>query len=81
MSGLPRPAHLFTFRYDRTDGPGSWWSAVYEVRCEQPVESAAGGGRLARLPHRRRSWPTASREWEWVPDGLEAYRRLQRGSA
>jgi isopentenyldiphosphate isomerase len=76
VRGLPRPVRLFTFRYDDAGGRGSWWSAVYEVRCEQPVrpqaEEIAWHGFLteeelaARLP-----------QWEWVPDGLEAYRRLQ----
>ncbi|CAM5505302.1 NUDIX domain-containing protein OS=Streptomyces tendae OX=1932 GN=GUR47_33905 PE=3 SV=1 [Streptomyces tendae] len=36
VSGLPRPEYLFKFLYD--DGAGhTWWSAVYEVRCELPV--------------------------------------------
>ena len=74
VSGLPRPAFLFKFLYD--DGAGrSWWSAVYEVRCDLPVspqvEEIAWHAFLApdelarRLP-----------EWEWTPDGLAAYERL-----
>lgn len=40
VSGLPRPEYLFKFLYD--DGAGrTWWSAVYEVRCEQPVRPQA----------------------------------------
>jgi isopentenyldiphosphate isomerase len=76
VRGLPRPAHLFTFLYEQADGTGKWWSAVYEVRCERPVdpqpEEVAWHTFLteeelaARLP-----------QWDWVPDGLEAYRRLQ----
>ncbi|MFF9818871.1 NUDIX hydrolase [Streptomyces sp. NPDC014006] len=74
VTGLPRPTYLFKFLYD--DGAGqSWWSAVYEVRCELPVRPQAEEvawhtfltedelrGRLA--------------EWEWVPDGMAAYERL-----
>ena len=75
VSGLPRPHFLFKFLYD--DGAGhTWWSAVYEVRCDLPVSpqveevawhdflpEAEVEGRLA--------------EWEWVPDGLAAYERLR----
>jgi len=75
VSGLPSPRFLFKFLYD--DGAGrTWWSAVYEVRCELPVSpqveevawhdflpEAEVEGRLA--------------EWEWVPDGLAAYERLR----
>ncbi|MFF4313688.1 NUDIX hydrolase [Streptomyces sp. NPDC001507] len=75
VSGLPRPAFLFKFLYD--DGAGqSWWSAVYEVRCELPVrpqvEEVAWHGFLTEEE-------LASRlgEWEWVPDGLAAWGRLQ----
>jgi isopentenyldiphosphate isomerase len=74
VTGLPQPEFLFKFLYD--DGNGhSWWSAVYEVRCDLPVhpqpEEVAWHTFLtddelrARLP-----------EWEWVPDGLAAYERL-----
>ncbi|MER6270525.1 NUDIX domain-containing protein [Streptomyces sp900105755] len=75
VSGLPRPAFLFKFLYD--DGAGqSWWSAVYEVRCELPVrpqveevawhDFLTEGELVSRLG-----------EWEWVPDGLAAWGRLQ----
>ncbi|GGJ02065.1 NUDIX hydrolase [Streptomyces brasiliensis] len=75
VSGLPRPVFRFKFLYD--DGAaGSWWSAVYEVRCELPVrpqvEEVAWHDFLtddeltARLG-----------EWAWVPDGLAAYERLR----
>ncbi|MYS21944.1 Isopentenyldiphosphate isomerase [Streptomyces sp. DvalAA-14] len=73
VSGLPQPEPLFRFLYE--DGPRSWWSTVYQVRCEMPVspqpEEVAWHTFLtedelaARLP-----------DWEWVPDGLAAYRRL-----
>ncbi|MFI9613940.1 NUDIX hydrolase [Streptomyces sp. NPDC052023] len=75
VSGLSRPTFLFKFRYD--DGAGlSWWSAVYEVRCELPVspqaEEVAWHDFLAEEEVRRRLGA-----WEWVPDGLAAYHRLE----
>ncbi|MFF7332127.1 NUDIX hydrolase [Streptomyces sp. NPDC090306] len=75
VSGLPRPEFLFKFLYDDGDGR-SWWSAVYEVRCELPVDPQA----------EEVAWhdflPEAEVEarlddWEWVPDGLDAYERLK----
>ncbi|MGW4908337.1 NUDIX hydrolase [Streptomyces sp. NPDC004270] len=75
VSGLTRPTYLFKFRYD--DGAGhSWWSAVYEVRCELPVrpqvEEVAWHDFLTEEE-------LASRlgEWEWVPDGLAAWEKLR----
>ncbi|GGR78657.1 putative Nudix hydrolase [Streptomyces humidus] len=75
VSGLPRPEFLFKFLYD--GGPaGSWWSAVYEVRCELPVrpqaEEVAWHAFLSEEEVERRL-----SVWEWVPDGLAAYRRLK----
>lgn len=75
VSGLPRPRHLFTFLYG--DGAGrSWWSAVYEVRCDLPVrpqvEEVAWHAFLPEDELERRL-----PEWEWVPDGLAAYERLR----
>ncbi|MFG3171013.1 NUDIX hydrolase [Streptomyces sp. NPDC048200] len=75
VSGLPRPTPLFRFLYD--DGAGrTWWSAVYEVRCDLPVdpqvEEVAWHDFLtdeeveARLA-----------DWTWVPDGLAAHERLR----
>ncbi|AVV43532.1 NUDIX domain-containing protein [Streptomyces sp. ID05-04B] len=74
VSGLPRPEYLFTFLYE--DGAaGSWWSAVYEVRCELPVtpqaEEVAWHDFLPEEEVERRL-----SVWEWVPDGLAAYERL-----
>ncbi|MEV6314899.1 NUDIX domain-containing protein [Streptomyces sp. NPDC051776] len=74
VCGLPRPVPLFKFLYE---APGrSWWSYVHEVRITGPVDPQAEevawhafltDEELAeRLP-----------QWSWVPDGLEAYRRLQ----
>ncbi|GAA2437726.1 NUDIX hydrolase [Streptomyces glaucus] len=75
VTGLPRPGHLFTFLYD--GGPGrTWWSAVYEVRCDLPVrpqpEEVAWHAFLPE-PELERRLP----QWEWVPDGLAAYERLR----
>ncbi|MEU7473196.1 NUDIX domain-containing protein [Streptomyces sp. NPDC044984] len=75
VSGLPRPEYVFTFLYD--DGAGrSWWSAVYEVRCDRPVrpqaEEVAWWDFLSEAELERRLG-----EWEWTPDGLAAYERLR----
>ena len=75
VCGLPQPRHLFTFLYD--DGSGrTWWSAVYEVRCELPVrpqvEEVAWHDFLSDAEVERRLT-----DWEWVPDGLAAYERLK----
>ncbi|MFD8390059.1 NUDIX hydrolase [Streptomyces sp. NPDC059680] len=75
VTGLPRPAYLFKFLYD--DGAGkSWWSAVYEVRCELPVrpqeEEVQWHDFLPEEEVERRLG-----DWEWVPDGLAAYERLR----
>ncbi|WP_112470404.1 NUDIX hydrolase [Streptomyces triticisoli] len=75
VTGLPRPEYLFKFLYD--DGAGhTWWSAVYQVRCDLPVrpqaEEVAWYGFLSEDEVERRL-----REWEWVPDGLAACERLK----
>lgn len=75
VSGLPRPVPLFKFLYDNGSGQ-SWWSAVYEVRCELPVDPQVEEVAWHRfLPEdeveRRLS------DWTWVPDGLAAYERLR----
>ncbi|MEV5959308.1 NUDIX domain-containing protein [Streptomyces sp. NPDC051987] len=75
VSGLPRPTFLFKFLYDGGAGR-SWWSAVYEVRCELPVrpqvEEVAWHDFLT-------DEEVVSRlgEWEWVPDGVAAWERLR----
>ncbi|WP_246211512.1 NUDIX hydrolase [Phytoactinopolyspora alkaliphila] len=76
VSGLPKPVPLFRFLFD--DGAGRrWWSAVYEVQCDVPVrpqaEEIAWSAFLTEDELQRRL-----DEWPWVPDGLEAYSRLQR---
>ncbi|MEV0321825.1 NUDIX hydrolase [Streptomyces sp. NPDC050658] len=72
---LPRPTPLFKFLYD--DGAGhTWWSYLYEVVCEEPVspqvEEVAWHTFLTEDELERRL-----DEWEWVPDGLDAYHRLR----
>ncbi|MEU6260123.1 NUDIX domain-containing protein [Streptomyces sp. NPDC047043] len=72
VRGLPSPHFLFKFLYD--DGAGqTWWSAVYEVRCDLPVspqvEEVAWHDFLPEAEVERRL-----AEWEWVPDGVAAYR-------
>lgn len=70
---LPQPTPLFRFLYETERW--AWWSAVYEVRCTQPV--APQESEVA--------WHTfltddelhaALTRWEWVPDGLAAYKEL-----
>ncbi|MGP4001455.1 NUDIX hydrolase [Streptomyces sp. 8N706] len=74
VSGLPRPVPLFRFLYGTPEH--SWWSSVHEVRCVLPVdpqvEEVAWHTFLTDEELERRL-----PEWEWVPDGLEAYRRLR----
>ncbi|MGW1886257.1 NUDIX hydrolase [Streptomyces sp. NPDC001970] len=79
--GLPRPVPLFAFLYE---APASdpeqiwqtWWSAVYEVRCELPVDPQAEEVAWhAFVPEAELEARLG--EWEWVPDGLEAYERLR----
>ncbi|MEV6795902.1 NUDIX domain-containing protein [Streptomyces sp. NPDC051320] len=73
VCGLPAPTPLFSFLYQGS-GQG-WWSRVYEVRCAMPVhpqESEVAWHDFLtdeQLAHRLGAW-------EWVPDGLAAYRRL-----
>ncbi|MGW2423059.1 NUDIX domain-containing protein [Streptomyces sp. NPDC001709] len=75
VTGLPRPVYLFKFLYD--DGAGnSWWSAVYEVRCELPVRPQAEEVQWHDfLPEEEVERRLGV--WEWVPDGLAAYERLK----
>ncbi|ATL26562.1 Putative Nudix hydrolase YfcD [Streptomyces formicae] len=75
VQGLPRPTPLFKFLYD--DGAGhSWWSALYEVRCDLPVDPQAeevAWHDFVTDDELERRLGT----WEWVPDGLDAYHRLR----
>ncbi|WP_327413056.1 NUDIX hydrolase [Streptomyces sp. NBC_01233] len=76
VRGLPQPAPLFKFLYE---GPGgAWWSYVHEVRCEpavRPQESEVAWH--AFLTADELAQRIAEGEWPWVPDGLEAHRRLE----
>ncbi|MFB7582941.1 MULTISPECIES: NUDIX hydrolase [Streptomyces] len=80
VSGLPRPEFLFKFLYDSGGVAGKWWSSVYEVRCELPVrpqaEEVAWHAFLTEDELRERL-PGAPGAWDWVPDGLAAYERLE----
>jgi isopentenyldiphosphate isomerase len=73
-TGLPRPEWLFTFRYG--EPPRSWWIAVHELTWDGPVAPPAD--EIAWW-----DWLTVPEVdsrlagWDWVPDGLEAYRRLR----
>ncbi|MCC2276333.1 NUDIX domain-containing protein [Streptomyces sp. ET3-23] len=76
VSGLEAPTPLFRFLYEG-DG-GSWWSAVYAVRCDLAVspqeEEVAWWRFLSEAELEARLG-----EWEWVPDGFEAFARLRAG--
>jgi hypothetical protein len=69
---------VFSFLYEGSGAAAghTWWSRVYEVRCDLPVspqaEEVAWHAFLTEEELERRL-----PEWEWVPDGLEAYRRLR----
>lgn len=73
VPGLPAPVPLFTFLYESPEH--TWWSSVYELRCEPPVdpqaEEVAWHAFLSEEELKQRL-----AEWTWVPDGMEAYRRL-----
>ncbi|WP_434588206.1 NUDIX hydrolase [Streptomyces sp. A5-4] len=76
VSGLPRPEPLFKFLYESGDGARTWWSYVYEVRCELPVdpqvEEVAWHAFLSAA-----ELAEALGGWEWVPDGLAAWERVR----
>ncbi|MFC9847119.1 NUDIX hydrolase [Streptomyces sp. NPDC060223] len=75
VSGLPRPVPLFKFLYDNGAGQ-TWWSSVYEVRCELPVDPQAEEVAWHEfLPEDEVERHLA--DWTWVPDGLAAYELLK----
>ncbi|MCX4525012.1 MULTISPECIES: NUDIX hydrolase [unclassified Streptomyces] len=76
VTGLGQPEPLFKFLYE---GPGgAWWSYVHEVRCELPVSPQASEVAWhAWLTEEELAARVADGVWPWVPDGLEAYRRLR----
>lgn len=76
VTGLGQPEPLFKFLYE---GPGGgWWSYVHEVRCDLPVSPQVSEVAWhAWLSEEELARRVADGEWPWVPDGLEAYRRLR----
>ncbi|MHA6763513.1 NUDIX hydrolase [Streptacidiphilus sp. PAMC 29251] len=72
VSGLA-PTPLFRFLYDSPDH--TWWSAVYEARVSgkvnPQVEEVAWHDFLTVDQVTERL-----QDWDWVPDGLAAWRRL-----
>lgn len=76
VSGLGQPEPLLKFLYE---GPGgAWWSYVHEVRCELPVSPQVSEVAWhAWLTEEELAARVVGGEWPWVPDGLEAYRRLR----
>ncbi|WP_189110450.1 NUDIX hydrolase [Streptomyces camponoticapitis] len=81
VTGLPRPRPLFSFLYEAEDGPLSWWSRVYEVRCVLPVspqeEEIDWHGFLTEDELDRRLAERGDGGWLWTPDGVAAYERLR----
>ncbi|GGT41628.1 NUDIX hydrolase [Streptomyces purpureus] len=74
--GLPRPVPLFKFLYVSPGGEQSWWSYVYEVQCDLPVNPQAEEVAWhAFVPEEELT--ARLEEWEWVPDGRAAYERLR----
>ncbi|MGW6576869.1 NUDIX domain-containing protein [Streptomyces sp. NPDC054945] len=76
VRGLAQPTPLFKFLYE---GPGgAWWSSVYEVRCELPVAPQTSEVDWhTYLTQEELDRRVDDGAWAWVPDGLEAYRRLR----
>lgn len=70
---LPPPTPLFRFLYETPEH--TWWCAIYEGRCDTPVdpqpEEIEWYAFLTDEELRRRF-----DEWPWVPDGFDAYHRL-----
>ncbi|MFG2967155.1 NUDIX hydrolase [Streptomyces sp. NPDC048288] len=75
VTGLPQPTFLFKFLYHNGTGQ-SWWCAVYEALCDLPVQPQV----------EEVAWHTFLTDeeltarlgdWEWVPDGLAAWEKLQ----
>ncbi|RFU87249.1 NUDIX domain-containing protein [Streptomyces triticagri] len=82
VTGLPQPTGLFKFLYESESGTGSgsgrhsWWSYVYEVRCEVPVRPQVEEiDWYAFLTEQELAQRLG--EWDWVPDGAAAYDRLR----
>ncbi|MEV0263348.1 NUDIX domain-containing protein [Streptomyces sp. NPDC050617] len=77
VRGLPAPLPRLKFLYTSPETGHSWWSWVYEVRCDLPVDPQAEEiDWHAFLTEEELDERLA--EWDWTPDGLDAYRRLRR---
>jgi len=74
VSGLEQPRPVLTFLFE--SGAHAWFCRVYEAVCALPVqpqpEEVAWHAFLTD-----EELEAALPQWEWVPDGLEAYRRLR----
>jgi isopentenyldiphosphate isomerase len=74
VDDLPEPTFLFKFLYESPEH--TWWSAVYDLRYDGPVrpqaEEIVWHAFLTEDELR-----VKLAEWDWVPDGFAAYRRLR----
>lgn len=75
VSGLDRPTPPFRFLYRHPADGSSWWSGVYQVRCDLPVhpqvEEIAWHAWVSPAELER-----MRTEGTWTPDGVEAWERL-----
>lgn len=75
VSGLDGPTPLFRFLYHYPAEGSSWWSAVYELRCDRPVhpqvEEIAWYDWVSEAELDR-----MLTEHDWTPDSVEAWERL-----
>lgn len=76
VSGLAQPVPVLKFLYEGEGG--AWWSYVHEVRCDLPVRPQVSEvDWYAFVDEAEVARRAADGSWPWVPDGLEAYRRLE----
>jgi isopentenyldiphosphate isomerase len=74
VDDLPEPTFLFKFLYESAEH--AWWSAVYDLQYDGPVNPQAEEIVWhAFLTQQELS--ARLDEWPFVPDGLAAYRRLR----
>jgi isopentenyldiphosphate isomerase len=75
VDALPAPEFQFKFLFETPEH--AWWSAVYQVRWDGPVspqaEEVAWHTFLTEAELAER---LEKGDWEWVADGLTAYREL-----
>ncbi|MGW1769261.1 NUDIX hydrolase [Streptomyces sp. NPDC002073] len=92
VSGLPQPVPLFKFLYEGEGGawwsyvhevrcalpvsPQASEVDWYAYLDEAELARRAGGTARGREPGPEQE-QGPEQEWEWVPDGLDAYRRLE----